>query len=643
VGVVIAALLAGSIVSGAVAANVLGSFAIVAVIALAWVLIPSASTLSRRLALNGAIGLGAIPLLWWLPFSSTSPIGRVGVLLGITVAVVVFLALFSHLTRSSLRPTTSRVDLVPAAAAGLSLWFFWPFLVERTPTSALAMLIQGFGGDNVAHFTMFSMVRRLSAAGPLWPTAPDGTVFAYTVYPQHFHVLAAGVGEALAGTALGSPAAEAALFSLSTSVVLGVAFITLASAISSLTALRARPALSAVATAAAAVFLFLGVGGSHLIYGFPPFVLAIIATLIASVIAAENKPPSLVTLGAVAAAVVLTAHSWMLLAPVALAAMLVVFLRIPWLRRGYSVRGRVTGAIIIVASASAVCFGGWLVFEATRAAGGPVEALSTFGGVTPPPLRFTLALTAAVLAFAGFILLQFLRSRGSGRHRQWTFAAATGATVGVAFLLAIVLVAVQLAQADGLSYFQYKFISSLLLVVLVLGVVLLCCVLADRPAPSAGRAVLEVGLAALVAVGLAAGSGVNPNHGSFPGLAFRSGITASANNPSEGIERLVTAAEVMAVRPCVRPFYLAVLPGDQSPGVANQWAMALSGTWTERASELMTLLFSLPSDTNSTVTELTVSQIMSNDPESCVVVAPEVFEALSPDFRAELGSRIFSW
>ena len=616
---------------------VTGPFAVALAVAI-WVLTPSAKTLTRRVALNGAIALGALPLLWWAGSPPLGAVGRVGLILAVLSAVLVFCAILGGEPRRRLIPEFAASDTAVAAAGVFGLWFFLPFFTPRADVPALASLVQAFGGDNVAHFDMFEMIRRTLVTGPGWPTPADGSVFAYIVYPQHFHVLAVMAADGWSGVSTGTIAQEVALFGIGTSLVLTAALVTLAAAIASVDVLRGRTGLVFVVITASISFLFLGFGAASLSHGFPGFLLAVIGAIIAVVLAMSGRRTTVVSLAAVCASAVLVAHSWMLLAPLALVAAAVLAIRIDWAALRAAPRRAAPFALVVATTAAAGGFGAWLVVEATRTAGGPAAALTTTGGVATPSISLIVAIAGAAVAVAWSALVP-----GAVKGARVASTVVLG-TVIVGAAEVAVLTAVQLSQADKLGYFQYKLIDGLTIVFAILAVLAGTVWVVARATPHASRRWMSVVTTLGLCAALLAYSGFPvPGFFRFPGLSFRDGPAMSAADPFAGLPRLLEAASVMADEPCVRPFYLAVLPGDLTVGVSNNWAMSLSSTWTERAGGITTALFDVAPETDAATVASTVDELLDADADRCVVVAPEALADLPVDVTDRYAGRILSW
>jgi hypothetical protein len=239
------ALLGGAIVAAVIYLSVSGGWlpgpvSLLLLVALL-VAVPSAPELPRRLAVNGSVLIGWVPLAWWLQLPTS--VNRSALLMALAWGVVVAIVWWAPERRGALarlRPELKPVDVVIPVGALLALAAMSRWAFAGTPRRALAVLLPG--ADNYGHFDMFAAIRThgamLSALGP----SPDGSRWAYYNYPQGFHGLAATLSELL-DPLLGTGPAMLPSYTRAVALVLclGVAIVTAATI--STAALRARPAL----------------------------------------------------------------------------------------------------------------------------------------------------------------------------------------------------------------------------------------------------------------------------------------------------------------------------------------------------------------------------------------------------------------
>ncbi len=622
----------------------------------AWVFVPSAATLSRRLALNGTVALGVVPVLWWVKWPLVFGVGHSGLILAALLGFIAFLLVSSRRRRRGLLPTVSWADLIPFGGAIFSIWYFLPFVRVHSGIGSVAMLINGWGNDNVGHFEMFAMIRRTLVTGLGWGDPIPGSSYAYANYPQHFHVLAAFAAELLHGPSLGSVDTEIGLYGLGTGVVLSVSIVTLLAAIASSRPLHRHPGIAMIAGAGVVSFALLGMGSNAISYGFPGFLLAILGTLIACVIGLGEVRTGRSTLLALAAALVLVAHTWSLLAPLAFVPFVFGLLRYPWLENRRNPRSLVVPVIIVAFALIGVGYAGLLVYLATYTVGSMASVLTIGGGF--PPVSVVLA---AVIAFAAIGIaagwasrLPFSRLRGASRapdsRMDMHVVALIAAVILVGSFEAIGLVVIQLRQSPSLSYYQLKFIYGL---TIVFGVLLLVLVgsWVGRVRQSRNGAStrwlegLSVGVLVVAVLGsssyVAAPPG-GPLAFTPPGVLLRTALQVSVTSSPAMTSRILHAATIMQSRPCPRPVYVALLPDDLLSDQANQWAMSFSGNWTQSAAPINTLLFETQSATPKVDVTRLVDKLLSADDTRCVIVAPQVKKRIDTSAIERFGSRIIT-
>lgn len=443
---------------------------------LAWVFIPSSSRLSSRIAINGALMLGFSPILLWGPAVRIGNVGMVGMLVALAAGMLAVMLVLSPSTRRRLLPHVDAYWWIPLGTALFAAWYFWPFFRSRSRSASLAMLIQAFGGDNVAHFDMFAMIRSHASGWLGWGLPSDGSTFAYTTYPQHFHALAAMGAELWSGVPV-TGENLAGLYMFGTALVLGVGLITLAAAFASSRLLAGVQGLPAISVAVTISVLFLGAGVTNLSFGFPGFVLALLGSLIAIVIASSRRRPTVGELAAVGGMLILVAHCWILLAPLAGIPFVVMVLRRPWRaawKRNVGLLAPLAICLVVVASCIYAAF---IVLDATSSAGSPQAALGTPGGVAPLPIPVGISLALAIVALCcaavGMSLdRRPLFRRSPLRHSLRSPFVLIGLVTAVALVEAIGLTVVQLIRAHFISYFQYKLFNG---IILVFAVVLAFC------------------------------------------------------------------------------------------------------------------------------------------------------------------------
>ncbi|MCU1524517.1 MAG: hypothetical protein JWO18_1411 [Microbacteriaceae bacterium] len=627
-----------------------------ALVGVVLVLTPTARRLGRRLALNGSIGLGLIPLLWWVRLPLPNGIGRFDIVIAVLYGFIAYRLACGPTQRATILPTFSRIDWVFVGEAALLVWLFRPFEKYSAGTGAVSMLMGAYGNDDVAHFNIFEMIRRNGVIGSGWGTPADGTLFAYVPYPQHFHALVAFAAESWIGPGISSVDREVGAFGVGTAIVISIAVITLVAAIVSLRQLRHSPGLAVIAAVAVPGFLVLGLGAQSFSYGFPGFLLAVIGTVIAIVLASDTRRTRITQLLAVSALAILVAHCWSLFGPLAGLAWLVVVLRRPWRRFHRRLVAGSVEALVVLATVAAVGFAAWLVVDATRAAGSPEQALATPGAVPVSPLTAMCAIAIAVIALA-WARLSLARRGVLLRDRPWASAGLFGLVALVALGEGVVLIYLQFRIVRSLGYFQYKFFNGLFLVVAILLVVQVLVTIAPilaawnsgrEPRRSASEIVTTTIGIGLVSLSILTFATIPANPQSSladfrpQGLIVRNDLAIAAVTPNARVGRILEAAAVMADQPCARPVF--VDPGSKKKmAEANQWAMSLSATWTEGASSISSYIYERTELRSTAQIETTIRTILEGAADRCVVLSPASLESLRPEVRSDFSGRLISW
>jgi hypothetical protein len=615
----------------------------VALAVLLFVGFPTAKNLSRRLSINGIVILGFGPLLWWAPWASDWAVTHTSLLIGLSAAYLAAWVVWREARVRSVVPSVGAGDIATLGTAAFLAWFFRPFYTYTSGLDSVSLLQQAFAGDNVAHFNMFRMIRVMGTTGPNWPATPDGTLFAYEPYPQHYHALVAQVAELWAGAGIGTVDVEAGLFIAGSATVLSLGVVTLVASAASLGQLRRRLGLSLVVASGAISFLLLGFGSYALSYGFPPYLLAITGTLIALVFAIKPGRSNVVALLGSAAATVLVAHTWSLLAPLAGIGLLWCLARLPW--RSRARRGRliaIAGGVSALVSAA----GGW-AFYLVVSATAPVGSFATVLGIPGASPAASIPLTVGLaVALVGVVLL--LQQRQGWPVRSWWLIALV-ACVGV--LQAGLLIALQASRDGVISYFQLKFVNALFVIFAILLVLMIVILIAEwRPRklsnerPIGSTANIAIAIAVVVVVsGLPVSLHPVLASSTSPGISFRTLTAIAAQTHLERTTRLIAASEVMATQPCIRPIYLGAMVDDLTLDVSNQWAMSLSSTWTEASSPINSYLFSQNSEDDLGAAPEIALYLLTETPNSCLVVAPDVKTYLTQKLDPSFADRVLTW
>lgn len=602
------------------------------------VLLPTAPGLSARIALNGVLLLGLLPALWWgsPSFNLSRVTSASNFATALIVACIVFFSLKKILSQEHLLPTIQLTDSLLAASALFMSWLYLPFF---SGPSATASLLQSLRGDIVAHFTMVVKTIATGVSGSAWGTAQDGAYYVYVNYPQHFHSLAAYLGQSFEDPNAGVIESYSAAFMAGLALVTFFGVIILSSvAIEAVSRTKSLwlPGLLVVAITAS---FTAGFGASNLQAGFPNFVLAAIGVLFVFFIAVSPSRVSFISALAASSGVLLVINCWFLLSPIALGMLFVVFARLlkndelPLRERRLSLS--IGSFIVAIGFAWSLS----LITAASEGIGGPVNVLNVPGGTVSMPIRLVFALCLAT-GVAGIALVLF------GKKAEWNNLRVPGwGILTVAFLSTSLLgglILLQRIQGDTATYYQEKLANGIFLVLtIVLIYAVVITVQFFVPGIDALKPAIRWPLIALSWVVLFALLSRIPAF--MNGFELRDSIAKESGSISESSERLLKASEALTHTSCTSPVYLALLESDPSPDLANQWAHAMSGTWTEASGPINTFLANNSLTLDYTNPSQITQEFLAEFPETCVVVSPEVSSVLLSQLSASDAQRIASW
>lgn len=594
------ALGAGALVAVAVAllrtTGVLGGYPALVVAFLLVLAVPSSRLGSRRLLLAAGWAAGLLPALWWwdLPLGR---LGRVGLLLaalagGLTASVLWRGPRAARERAALLLPTWRAVDLAVAAAAAFGAVACRGLLAVRDGAQALAAVQPAW--DNSAHVDMVLMLRRAGAVIPSLSAPAGGGTWKFADYPEGHHAVVATVMELLGTATPGSAADEMVLYARAQGFVLAAAAVVLVAGLCALPTAPRRPAATVLAAAGVSAVYLVGPGASAYTSGFPNFVLGCaMAGAVLLLAVTVPRPLTPVPLAAIGGLLVGVAHSWVLLLALALPAAALVAL--PPRRAAWRAPRRdvVLSALVVVLTA-----GGGLVALLTLRRLAAADVLVIPGGIAVPGAGLMLAVCLAAVAAA------LLTGAGRTRRTPWTAVvpAAGLATAGAVGVL-------QLRSTGELSYYFWK----LFLGVALVAVVALAVALLGRSPRRGGPRVPRWQSVAAVTVGCLALTQLH-------GLTGRStGELRVTPDQVARADALLRAAETAAATG--RPDVVYVRADDAiHPVNAQQWLLALTGTWTSATEAGATEL--LAAATPADVAAIALAR------GATVVVAPQDVAAL---------------
>lgn len=626
------ALLASGVVSGPLAL-VLAALVLAAV--------PSAATLSRRVAVTGALVVGWVPVVWWVRWPV--PVDHGAAVVAATVGVLAGLVGGSadpSARARSLVPRLQRADvlLVLAAVGALFSTSRWAF--AGSAQAALASLVPG--ADNFAHFSMFALLRARGAVPEVLGRGPDGSGWAYDNYPKGFHSLAATLSElSVPHLATGPGSVLAYTHAVSAVVVLGALVLT--ATFLSLPGLAARPAVAAPAVVLTLTAFLWEPGQKVLADGFASFWLGALAASCALLLSIScPRSVRTVELAAIGGLLVCVAHTWTPLLLIGGPAMLVIFRRedrsVLTPRRPHR---RLAQALVLLVTAAAG-LKAVVVLLSTVSVGYLVSAAGGQHGTSPLP-------TFLLLVVGGYVVLtarSWVRSRGvtpvDTRLLQHRIAIpAVSMATGVASLS--VLLVEQMRTLGTTSYYFFKYLLGfeLILAALVPALCASLVVVVTRPCGRRMRGRLASVLVTLLATQAFGHLSLDR------ALLFSAGDfgTAQVSPPYNraGIAHGVLAAASSTISGSVGVEYVPLGAGAAVQAFyPDAWYHAVSVSLTRRAWSRLAVLRH-HADSPEAAAAL-ISQLMTSDQSLRVLVDPASVDVLRRGVgSASLARRVLPW
>jgi len=643
-----AALVGGTLITLVVAARRAGvlqgqpAFALAAIGCLA---VPVSRQLSRRILVVGTVVLGWLPMAWWFPAPVPS-FGRVGVLLALLVGGLgawVASGCSPWARLASLAPRLRSVDVLPLLAAMASAAVLRDVFAARTGSRVLTLLIPGY--DNISHYAIVHMIRK---SGMVTNPAPwiTGEATPFTHYPQGFHAAVAATMELLISPNVGGTDHELVVYAHALVLVVIVAVTALVAGICALPQLRRRPVVAAPLVALVTAGFMAGPGGTALHDGFPNFVVACaLVGMVVLLIIPLQRVISPVILCAVGGAVVGIAYNWALLLVLALLAMPALLMPLSR-RRWVASRGQWLAIAAIVMAVGLSLFAVLHVLSVI-----PLSSqLTVGGGVTQPDIGMLIAL---VVGSAGLTLVVFARAwretkRGAERMdlRIATLALVPlgGAVVGAA------IVVLQLRATAKVGYYFWKFAIGLELSCLVIIVGAVAALVTAWPRGSSSRFSRTVAAASGGVLVLAASQTFGYIGPSLTRYGVASGESSTqmrelahqaSEKPNPTGERLLAALHVQE-RDLSRKVVFLPYPNDApiNPKLAEQWYLALTGTYTDQSTWAVMALTTMRSPRSAAAR---ANLILRHEPTTLMVVDPHQLDAVRRAMDPALRDRIVGW
>lgn len=626
-GLLLGALVAAVVVAGRGSGLLLGTTGL-AVAVLLVLLVPTSRELSRRILFAGCLALGWTPFLWWWPL----PVGATGrvtielALLGGALAAWVGAAVRPGVRLRQLIPRIRPVDLLVPLSVVVAVVVLAPLLRARSAVQTLGVLLGGY--DNSAHFSMVHMIRTrgvtVDGLGPL----PSGATWQFDSYPQGFHTVVATIVELVAGPVSGDIGSE--LINYSRAVALFVVAVVglLVAGFCALPALRSRPGLASPVAALVTAVLVFGPGAHAIQGGIGNFtqacVLVVAVALLAVPLTRVCRPLPLAALGG---AVVGVATSWVLLLAMAAPALLIALLPLRRRRWSASPLQYTICAVVVVAVLGALARTA-AVLSRVRAE----SPLTLTGGAVP--LDIGQAIAASVGTIGVCLLLRRGHVGGGARVR----AAALLAVPVVGLATAAALAIVQIRANGSISYYGFKFLIGLEIVMLVLLMVPLAQVLAERRRVG-GRMRGWIGSAA-VALALTQVFGLTvpdlTGRGLPPGAE---GLKNRAQQIRVLLDPPVSADLVERAGPTPAYFLDVGSGGTVDPVLAAQWYLALTDTWTAEANSIVSSIVLSPDPLADGSAVDSARRLLAADPAGVVAVRAEYLSRLVTELDSPALSR----
>lgn len=596
-------------------------------------LLPWSGSLSRRILFAGALFLGWIPLLWWLKLP-VPQVDRMGlVLAGVSAIIVGWISWGSNVRVrvKRLLPRLAPVDAMMLGALLLAAWTVWPLLDSSSGVGTLNVLMQQ-GFDHSGHSAMVIQARAQGAISPFLGAAVDGSAWIHAHYPQHFHGSIVALTELYSGSTVGGPAIEILRYGKSLALMQVVTAVLLTAGIGQLPNLRRRPLLAwPIAGMVVGAFIF-GQGTWALSIGWENFIWACavagLAVLIAVSMSREIALPGVLALGGL---VIATVHGWALLTPLTVVAVCVAFL--PWRSSPLLTSRRNLTAAILVILATVAASAAVIPLLSEQ---GVEHILTVQADWIPSGISALSPLMLVVGMAIAAGLAAYVRSQGA-EYKVRGIGLAAISTLGL--LALIILGAYQLIKMGSLSYFFDKTVwgvNLISVVVLAAGLALHVDHLPHRRRPRLRAVAVVATIAATVASLQLFG---------WAGIDYRNWANEQMTDPLSAGRRVLEAANVAESQPFASTVYIAGMPGDPSPRLADAYVRGLvlmkSNTTYNRNTALRAVDFADGVDIDEATTA--AQALLEQETDLTVVVAPELLDDIRARLPAELSDRVLTW
>lgn len=621
------------------ASGVLGGAANLVLMAVVLVAVPTAPSLARRVALNGALFIGWTPVLWWVrwPFDVSHGAVVSAFALGLLVLLVASSSRPAERTRDLL-PTLQVADglIVAAGLAAVAAMHDWAF--AGSPRQSLVTLLPGV--DNVAHFMIFSTLRAqgadLSALGP-----PDGTAWAFHDYPVGFHTLIASISEVSSPhLERGPDALVAYTHGVAALVVLGT--VVLVASLVSIPALGRRPAIAAPVVVVMCMAYLWEPGQKVMFDGFASFWLgAAAASCVLILCLSPQRPHALIEVVAMGGLLVCVANTWTPLLVVTAPGVLVLLLGRDDTWSDRERRRRVLVSLLVLGVSGLAVLKGVAPLLTNDNVNVVVTATGGITGTSPLPtlLLFVTAIYVC-LSFPGWIA----RGTAGPEDVQLAHRVRLLALAPVLGLVALaVLFAVQLHSLGSTSYYFLKYLVGVELILAGFTPAVAGMLVAVRKRPSRSRRVsVALGVAAVVVATQAFGlfPRADPAQAEHPGGTAAVGPPYSVDAMAEGV---VSAAGGSTPEQSFGRDYVALGANRAAQAFyPNAWYHAVLASATDKMGVRLSAL-RLRLDGVSDALPVVRAALVA-DPDLEIVVAPTYVTRLRERLESPaLAERVIAW
>ena len=614
----------------AVGAGVVAAAAVVAVLTAAptpWLKVPlacllvlatpSATRVDRRVSLNIAAGLGLTPVALWAPpvLGTASPSTLVlGAVSGYATAMIVS-------GTGRLVPSARARDTLIVLMGTLAGLVAVPLRSPGDPQRALVLVSTGI--DNAYHYAMY-LEQRLAAAGsPLLAANADPTGFAFDDYPQWFHRMLTVLAQIGFGDPAAAPVELVRYAQLQWLVFVLLAVLVTAAFLQALPD-RVDPTLLAVVFVVLASLL-LGVPGAlNLLQGHLSFLVAASAPLVMFLLAFGRRRPG-IGLFVVLGGLVLVTASWLLLLPMAAAALLPPVIAV-WRRQHAVVRW---GALAGVGIAGAAAFVLFVLYPLTH---GGAQALLRDG--TIPEVRLVVML-GLLFVSVGLVAVLARRSRTTPLWGHLVL-------VVTAALETVALGGYMLAASGELTYYFWKLGLGTLFVAIAVVTHAAVLVRTHEHAHEQRLRPVVLGVALLTA---AAGLGVTLRTFAAPSVLWAGVVPVSLESRSStdagDVALVLRLAESTDPPEAARTRLLATRPEDMNAAHASEWFHALSHSATRRAVSVVDGVYELALDPEDVDLGVELALTTLDTPDGVVLVTdPELYRAIVASAPSEDAGRV---